>query len=51
MKKASVRATAVGFTAILMWATLAFLTKLSGALPPFQLTAMAFTLASLIGLG
>ncbi|MBD0337350.1 MAG: EamA family transporter, partial [Cyanobacteria bacterium Co-bin13] len=51
MKKASVRATAIGFTAILMWATLAFLTKLSGALPPFQLTAMAFTLASLIGLG
>ncbi|WP_242028306.1 EamA family transporter [Pseudanabaena sp. FACHB-2040] len=51
MKKASIRATAVGFTAILMWATLAFLTKLSGALPPFQLTAMAFTLASLIGLG
>ncbi|HEY9734948.1 MAG TPA: EamA family transporter [Trichocoleus sp.] len=51
MKKAPARATGIGFTAILMWATLAFLTKLSGVLPPFQLTAMAFTLASLIGLG
>lgn len=51
MKQASARATGIGFTAILMWATLAFLTTLSGALPPFQLTAMAFTLASLIGLG
>lgn len=42
-------ATAVGFTAILMWATLALLTKLSGPLPPFQLTAIAFSLAALIG--
>lgn len=32
-----------------MWATLALLTTLSGAIPPFQLTAMAFTIASLIG--
>ena len=41
--------TAIGFTAILMWATLALLTKLSGNIPPFQLTAMSFTLAALIG--
>lgn len=42
-------ATLIGFTAILMWATLALLTTLSGNLPPFQLTAMSFTLAALIG--
>lgn len=39
----------IGFTAILMWATLALLTKLSGTVPPLQLTAMSFTLAALIG--
>jgi len=39
----------IGSTAILMWATLALLTQLSGTIPPFQLTAMSFTLASLIG--
>lgn len=44
------RPTAIGSTAILMWSTLALLTKLSGDIPPFQLTAMAFTLASLIGI-
>lgn len=44
------RATAVGITAILLWATLASLTTAAGAVPPFQLTAMAFTLASLLGL-
>lgn len=43
------RATLIGFSAILMWSTLALLTKLSGNLPPFQLTAMAFTIAALIG--
>lgn len=43
-------ATLVGSTAVLMWATLALLTKLSGNLPPFQLTAMAFTIAFFIGL-
>lgn len=43
------RPTLIGFTAILMWATLALLTKLSGSIPPFQLTAMSFTLASGIG--
>ncbi|MEM6424204.1 MAG: EamA family transporter [Cyanobacteria bacterium P01_H01_bin.119] len=43
------RATLVGFTAVLMWATLALLTALSGAVPPFQLTAMAFTVAFMLG--
>jgi drug/metabolite transporter (DMT)-like permease len=42
--------TLIGATAILMWATLALLTKLSGPIPPFQLTAMAFTIAFGIGL-
>jgi drug/metabolite transporter (DMT)-like permease len=42
--------TLIGFTAILMWATLALLTKMSGSIPPFQLTAMAFTIAFFIGL-
>jgi hypothetical protein len=45
------RATAIGFTAVLLWATLALLTNLSGQVPPFQLTAMAFSVAFLIGLG
>lgn len=48
--KTQVRATLIGFTAILMWATLALLTKLSGSVPPFQLMAMSFTVASTIGL-
>lgn len=42
-------ATAVGATAILMWSTLALLTTLSGTIPPFQLVAMAFTLAFIVG--
>lgn len=44
------RATVIGFTAILMWAALALLTKLSGPIPPFQLTAMSFTVAFFIGI-
>ncbi len=43
------QSTLIGFTAVLMWATLALLTELSGTIPPFQLTAMAFTIAFLIG--
>ena len=42
--------TLIGFSAVLMWATLALLTDLSGTVPPFQLTAMAFTIAFFIGL-
>ncbi|MCB0155873.1 MAG: DMT family transporter [Anaerolineae bacterium] len=34
-----------------MWATLALFTELSGNVPPFQLTAMSFAIAFLIGLG
>jgi Predicted permeases len=43
------RATAIGGTAILMWSTLALLTALSGTIPPFQLVAMAFVVAFLVG--
>ena len=46
----SLRATAIGFTAILMWSTLALLTTLTGRVPPLQLTAMAFSVAFSIGL-
>ncbi|MEM7771447.1 MAG: EamA family transporter [Cyanobacteria bacterium P01_A01_bin.37] len=47
----SQKATVIGFTAILMWATLALLTQLSGQVPPFQLTAMSFAIAFCIGVG
>jgi drug/metabolite transporter (DMT)-like permease len=45
------KATLIGGTAVLMWATLALFTELSGSVPPFQLTAMSFAIAFLIGLG
>ena len=37
-------ATLLGMAAILLWSTLASLTVLSGRLPPFQTTAMAFAI-------
>lgn len=43
-------ATLTGFSAILMWALLALLTTASGTVPPFQLTAMTFTIGSLLGI-
>lgn len=42
-------ATFIGFVAILMWAFLALLTALCGAIPPFQLAAMAFLIGGLVG--
>lgn len=42
-------ATLIGFTAILTWGLLAFFSKLAGAVPPLQLTAMAFTIGGLVG--
>lgn len=45
------RETWIGGTAVLMWATLALLTTLSGDVPPFQLTALSFSIATLIGGG
>lgn len=44
------RGTLIGASAILLWATLAALTALSGDIPPFQLLAMSFTLAFVVGL-
>ena len=44
------RATLIGFSAILMWSLLAFLTASSGEVPPFQLAAMCFSIAAAIGL-
>ncbi|WP_156418037.1 DMT family transporter, partial [Aureimonas sp. AU4] len=44
-------ATALGFSAILMWALLALLTARSGSVPPFQLAAMTFALGTLVGIG
>lgn len=43
------RGTLVGAVAVLLWATLATLTALSGDIPPFQLLAMSFALAFLVG--
>jgi drug/metabolite transporter (DMT)-like permease len=38
-------ATFIGSTAVLMWATLALFTTMTGKIPPFQLTAMTFSVA------
>ena len=43
-------ATLVGFVAVLMWSMLALFTVTSGAVPPFQLVAISFIVAALIGL-
>jgi drug/metabolite transporter (DMT)-like permease len=45
-----IRATLVGFLAIPIWASLSLLTFLSGTIPPFQLVAMSFFVATLVGL-
>lgn len=42
----SAAATLVGASAVLMWGLLALLTALSDPVPPFQLTAMTFTIAA-----
>ncbi len=44
------QATAIGFVAVLLWALLALFTAASGQVPPFQLTAMAFAVGSLLGM-
>ncbi|RFC67739.1 MULTISPECIES: DMT family transporter [Mesorhizobium] len=43
------RATLIGFTAVAMWALLALLTDASGDVPPFLLSAMTFTIGTLVG--
>ena len=42
-------ATAIGFTAVLMWSLLALFTAASGKVPPFQLLAMTMALGGGIG--
>jgi drug/metabolite transporter (DMT)-like permease len=44
------RATAIGFTAILMWSLLALLTVGSAPVPPFLLNALCFGIGGTIGL-
>ncbi len=44
------RATLIGGVAIVMWATLAVLTTMTGAVPPLQLVAMAFAVAFALAL-
>ncbi|MDX3929738.1 MAG: EamA family transporter [Shinella sp.] len=44
------RATLIGFSAILMWALLALFTAASGRMPPFQLSAICFLIGSLPGI-
>lgn len=48
--RAKTRATLIGASAVLMWATLALLTTLTGQVPPFQLVAMAFGVAFILSL-
>lgn len=45
-----VRATLIGFSAILMWSLLALFSSLSGAVPPFLLCAFSFAVATIVGL-
>ncbi|HQZ13771.1 MAG TPA: EamA family transporter [Devosia sp.] len=42
-------ATLIGFSAILLWAFLAFFTAASGTMPAFQLTAITFAIGGLAG--
>lgn len=43
-------ATLIGFTAILLWSTLALATSSTGAVPPFLLTALTFTIGGAVGI-
>ncbi|WP_159586107.1 DMT family transporter [Chelativorans xinjiangense] len=43
------RATLIGFSAVAMWALLALFTAASGKVPPFQLSALSFTVGTGIG--
>lgn len=45
------RATLIGAMAVVMWGALALLTTWTGRVPPFQLVAMAFSVAFLLALG
>jgi len=49
-RKRQNRATLIGGSAVLMWSFLALLTTMAGPVPPFQLVAMAFTVAFTLAL-
>jgi drug/metabolite transporter (DMT)-like permease len=44
------RATLIGFIAVLLWATLALFTTATGAVPPFQLLSLTFGIAFAVSL-
>ncbi|TWB09194.1 EamA domain-containing membrane protein RarD [Nitrospirillum amazonense] len=44
------RATLIGASAILLWSTLALLTTLTGPIPPFEIEAVAFAVAGVLGI-
>lgn len=44
------KATLIGFSAILMWSLLALFTAASGKMPPFQLSAICFLVGSMPGI-
>lgn len=44
-------ATLAGLAAIVLWGTLALLTTIAGPVPSFQMVAITFTLAALVGFG
>jgi drug/metabolite transporter (DMT)-like permease len=46
---ARLRATLIGFSAVLLWSLLALFTAASGPVPPFQLAAITFAIGGLIG--
>jgi drug/metabolite transporter (DMT)-like permease len=49
-KDKQIKATLIGSTAIVMWSTLALFSSFAKNIPPFQLTAMAFSIAAVIGM-
>ncbi len=48
--RATLSATLIGLGAIVLWSTLALLTTLTGATPPFELAALAFAVGGLSGM-
>lgn len=44
-----IKATLIGFSAVMMWAFLALLATAAGPIPPFQLTAMCFFIGGMSG--
>ena len=44
------RATGAGIAAIVLWGALAVLTAMTGAMPPFQMTAITFLTGGVLGI-